>query len=74
MNLNNYLTIGNDELKGEIIKKGDIVQRKDIKGTVIYPISTKGIECEMLGFITLDNGDSYLVAVNNILIDGWEKV
>ena len=51
------------------MKKGDVITNgKNHTGVLQY-----NKENSLLGFITAENGDSYIVAINNQLITGWEK-
>lgn len=68
----NMLAIGNDEL-GEYVKKGDRVRRGELEGVVEYGTET-GKETNLLGCVTVEDGTSYLVAIKDQLIGGWEKI
>lgn len=73
------LAIGNDEL-GAYVKKGDTVTKSTrghtMSGVVEYGTDANGKETDMLGFVTIQEGNefktSYLVSVKGQLLEGWE--
>lgn len=68
-----FVAIGNDEL-GDSVKKGDLLCKGDMKGRLEYGKDrTTGEESSVLGFVTVEDGTSYLVAIQNKLVFGWEK-
>lgn len=68
------LAIGNDEL-GEYVRKGDRVRRGELEGIVEYGTDGEtGKETNVLGCVTVADGTSYLVAIKDQLIGGWEKI
>ncbi len=71
--MNNFVAVGNDELGGDV-KKGDIVIKGDMKGVVEYgKDGTTDKESSVLGFVTVEDGASYLVAIQNKLVFGTTR-
>lgn len=71
MSLDNFIAIGNDELKGSI-KEGDVIYSEKLnrKGIVKFGTDENGEKTDMLVFIKY--GDvSYLVGVSGQLINDW---
>ena len=60
---------------GNAVKKGDMVTRGTLKGRLEHgEDSDTGRENDILGFITVENGSSYLVAIAGRLLEGWSKL
>lgn len=66
------LTVGNDEL-GEYVRKGDFVRKGELEGHIEYGNDETGKESDILGFVTIEDGTSYIVSIKNKLVYGWEK-
>ena len=74
------LAIGNDELGGTV-KKGQRVRRHYTmtydeiqEGIVEHAKDEEGKETDLLGFITTEKGDAYLVSIKGQLLEGWKIV
>lgn len=67
-----YIAVGNDEL-GSTVRKGDrVVNDKGLSGIVEYGKNgDTGEESNMLGFVTVKDGTSYLVSINDKLFLDW---
>jgi hypothetical protein len=67
------LAIGNNEL-GAFVKKGAYVSRGKLKGHLEYGTNSEGVEVDTLGFITTEEGKSYLVSIRGQLLKDWEVI
>lgn len=70
-----YVAIGGDEMGGPV-RKGDRVVNKKLGLSGVLEYGTDGDtgrESPVLGFVTVEDGTSYMVALQNKLVFGWEK-
>lgn len=71
--MNNFVAIENDEL-GLKVKKGDKLVKGCLSGILEYAKErTTGKESNVLGFVTTEDGESYVAAIKDQLVFGWEK-
>lgn len=74
MDNESYVAIGNDELGGSV-KKGDKVTNGTYTGIVEYGVDTRtNKETNVMGFITTEEGSSYLVSIQDQLVGDWRVV
>jgi hypothetical protein len=68
----NYVAVGNDEL-GTEVKKGDWVVKGNLRGQVEYATDENGPSLGIIGYTTVADGTSYIVAIEGRLAFGWKK-
>ena len=67
-----FVAVGNDEL-GSYVKKGDLLQNGKLKGCLTYGTDESGKESNVMGFVTVEDGTTYLAAIKDQLVFEWEK-
>lgn len=67
-----FVAVGNDEL-GRYVKKGDLLQKGKLKGCLKYGTDESGKESNVIGFVTVEDGTTYLAAIKDQLVFEWEK-
>ena len=71
--MENFVAVGNDEL-GLKAKKGDKLVKGHLSGILEYgKDGTTGKESNVLGFVTAEDGESYVATIKDQLVFGWEK-
>ncbi len=72
--MNDYLAIGNDELREEI-KEGQTIYNEELnrRGMVKFATDDKGNKTNLLLFIT-HNEIEYIVGVSGRLVQDWKVV
>lgn len=67
-----WLARGNEEV-GQTVKKGDWIVFGEHEGKLQYGKDMDGKESDVIGYIKVKNGKTYLVAVQNQLLKGCRR-